>query len=50
MKTLIALLFVFFILPFFVYAKTVTATDDINDYTENKIRQLVKKNEKLRIK
>ncbi|WP_437891450.1 DUF1471 domain-containing protein [Phytobacter sp. V91] len=41
MKTLIALLCIAFTLP--VFAKTVTATGDTLDSTENEIRQLVKK-------
>ncbi|WP_409311064.1 DUF1471 domain-containing protein [Pectobacterium sp. B1J-3] len=43
MKTLITLLFISLTLPFSVYAKTVTATGDTLDNTENKIRQLIKK-------
>ncbi|HDL7101045.1 TPA: DUF1471 domain-containing protein [Yersinia enterocolitica] len=43
MKTLIALLCIAFTLPFSVFAKTVTATGDTLDSTENEIRQLVKK-------
>lgn len=43
MKTLITLLFISFAFPFPVFAKTVTATGDTLDSTENEIRQQVKK-------
>ncbi|MEF3090969.1 DUF1471 domain-containing protein [Raoultella scottii] len=42
MKTLISVLFIYLILPFSVFAKTVTATSDTLENAENKIRQITK--------